>query len=103
MVLTLSSKVRRGRDRNVGEFTTTYAISPYHHEMCEFEYWSWRGVLYALFGDQNCQWLVAGRWFSTGIPVSFSHQWKWQPGDITKTLLKVALNTITLFLAIPYH
>ena len=38
MVFTLSSKVRRGRDRNVGEFTTTYAISPYHHEMCEFEY-----------------------------------------------------------------
>jgi hypothetical protein len=31
MVFTLSSKVRRGRDRNVGEFTTTYAISPYHH------------------------------------------------------------------------
>jgi hypothetical protein len=55
MVFTLSSKVRRGHDRNVGEFTTTYAISPYHHEMCEFEYRSWRGVVYALFGDQNCQ------------------------------------------------
>ena len=55
MVLTLSSKVRRGRNRKVGEFTTTYAISPYHHEMCEFEYRSWRGVLYELFGDKDCQ------------------------------------------------
>jgi hypothetical protein len=53
MVFTLSSKIRRGRDRKVCEFTTTYAISPYHHEMCELEYRSWRGVLYALFGDNS--------------------------------------------------
>ena len=26
-----------GRDRMVVEFTTTYAISAYHHESCEFE------------------------------------------------------------------
>ena len=101
MVFTLSSKVRPGRDRKVGEFTTTYAISPYHHEMCDYEYRSWRGVLYALFGDQNCQWLVAGRWFSTGIPVSPTSES--DSHDITKTLLKVALNTIILFLAIPYN
>ena len=35
---------RRGRDRMVVGFTTTYAISSYHHWWCEFESQSWRGV-----------------------------------------------------------
>jgi hypothetical protein len=35
---------RRGRDRMVIGFTTTYAISAYHHRCCEFESRSWRGV-----------------------------------------------------------
>jgi len=34
---------RRGRDRMVVGFTTTYAISAYHH-WCEFESRSGRGV-----------------------------------------------------------
>ena len=34
----------RGRDRMVVEFTTTYAISAYHHQCCEFESRSGRGV-----------------------------------------------------------
>ena len=55
MMFTLNSKVSRGRDRKVREFTTTYAISHYHHEMCEFKYRSWRGVLYAIFGDKDWQ------------------------------------------------
>jgi len=29
---------RRGHDRVVIRFTTTYAISAYHHWCCEFEY-----------------------------------------------------------------
>ena len=29
---------RRGRDRMVVGFTTTYSISAYHHESCEFEF-----------------------------------------------------------------
>jgi hypothetical protein len=33
---------RRGCDRIVVGFITTYAISAYHHYHCEFE--SWRGV-----------------------------------------------------------
>jgi len=33
---------RCGHDRMVVGFTTTYAISAYHH--CEFESRSWRGV-----------------------------------------------------------
>ena len=28
---------RRGRDRMVVEFTTTYSIIAYHHKRCEFE------------------------------------------------------------------
>ena len=37
-------KGRRGRDRMVVGFTTTYAISAYHHWCCEFDYRSGRGV-----------------------------------------------------------
>jgi hypothetical protein len=37
---------RRGRDRMVVGFTTTYAISAYHHGYCEFESRSGRGVQY---------------------------------------------------------
>jgi len=29
--------VRRGHDRTVVGFTTTYAISSYHNKRCEFE------------------------------------------------------------------
>ena len=43
-----------------------------------------------------CQWLATGRWFSPGIPVSSIN--KSVHHDITKILLKVALNTITLTL-----
>jgi hypothetical protein len=35
---------RRSRDRMVVGFTTTYAISAYHHRYCEFESRSGRGV-----------------------------------------------------------
>ena len=37
-------KLRRGRDRMVVGFTTTYTISPYSHWCCEFESRSGRGV-----------------------------------------------------------
>ena len=36
--------MRRGRDRMVVGFTTTYAISAYHHRCCEFESRPGRGV-----------------------------------------------------------
>ena len=36
---------RHGRDCMVVGFSTTYAISTYHHERCEFESRSWKGVL----------------------------------------------------------
>jgi len=37
---------RRGHDHIVVGFTTTCAISAYHHWSCEFESRSWWGVLY---------------------------------------------------------
>ena len=42
--------------------------------------------------DKVCQWLVTGRWFSPGPPVSSTN--KTDCHDITEILLKVALNTI---------
>jgi hypothetical protein len=50
------TKARWGsRDRMVVGFTTTCAISAYHHKSCEFEPRSWRGVLDATLCDKICQ------------------------------------------------
>ena len=80
---------RRGRDRMVVGFTTTYAISAYHHWCCEFESRSGRCVLDTTLCDKACQWLATGRWFS---PVSSSN--KTDRHNIAEILLTVALNTI---------
>ena len=40
----LLSRNLRGRDRMTVGFTITYAISTHHHECCEFESRSGRGV-----------------------------------------------------------
>ena len=50
-------------------FTTTCAISAYHHWSCEFEPLSWWGVLDTTLCDKFCQCLATGRWFSPGTPV----------------------------------
>jgi len=56
MTLYLSiPRVHRDRDRMVVEFTTTYAISAYHHLSCELESRSWRGVLDTTLYDKVCQ------------------------------------------------
>ena len=77
-------------------FTTTYAVSAYHHESCEFESHSWWGVHDTTLCDKICQWLAIGRWFSLGTP--FSSINKTDSHDITEILLKVVLNTKTLIL-----
>jgi hypothetical protein len=82
----------KSRDRMVVGFTTAYALSAKHHYICEFEPRSWRGVLDTTLGDNVCQWLTTGRWFSLGTPVSSIN--KTDCHDITEILLKVALNTI---------
>jgi len=63
--------VRRGRDRMVVGFTTTCAISAYHHLSCEFEPRSLRGVLDTTLCDKVCQLLATGQWFS---PVFFTNK-----------------------------
>jgi hypothetical protein len=80
----LSLGNRRGCDRMEVGFTTTYAISAYHH-WCEFESRSGRG-------NKVCQWLATGRWFSPGPLVSSTN--KTDHRDIAEMLLQVALNTI---------
>jgi hypothetical protein len=46
------------------------------------------------FCDEVYPFFTAGRWFSPGIPVSYTN--KADLHDITEILLKVALNTMTL-------
>ena len=49
-------------------------------------------VLYTTLCDKVCQWLATGRWFSPGTPVASTN--KTDCHNITKIMLKVALNTI---------
>jgi hypothetical protein len=75
------------RDRHgcmVVGFTTTCAISAYHHESCEFESRSWRGVLDITLRDNVCQCTPVS---STNTNTSDSY-------DIAELLLKVALSTL---------
>jgi len=51
-----------------------------------------RGVLDTTLCYKVCQWLATGRWFSLDTPVSSTN--KTDLHDITKILLKAALNTI---------
>ena len=83
---------RRGRDRMVVGFTTTYAFSTYRHKSYEFEPRSWRGVLYTKLFDKICQCLATSQWFSPDTPVSSTN--KTNIHDIAEMLLKVELNTI---------
>ena len=75
-------------------FTTTCAISVYHHKRCEFKSRSRRGVLDTTLCDKVCRCLATGQWFSPCTPVSSTN--KTDSHDITEILLKVALNTINL-------
>ena len=59
-------------DRMLVGFTTTYAISVYHHWCCEFESRSGRGVQHYVI--KVCQWFATGRWFSQGPLVSSTNK-----------------------------
>ena len=67
---------RRGRDRMVVGFTTTYAIRARCTTLC----------------DKVCQLFATGQWFSPGPPVSSTN--KTDHHNITGILLKVALSII---------
>jgi len=98
---TLQAKTRtlkKGRCfRMVAGFTTTYAISTYHHYCCEFQSRSLRRVLDTTLCDKVCQSLEAGLWVFLGTAVFSTN--KTDRHDITEILLKVALNTIILTLS----
>ena len=68
-------KGRRGRDRMVVGFTTTYAISAYHYWCCEFEARSGRGVQHYVIKFVSDLRQVGGFLQSSG----FLHQWNWPP------------------------
>ena len=57
---------RGGADRMVVGFTTTHAISAYHHWCCEFQFRPGRGAQHYVI---KFVWLVTGQWFSPGPPV----------------------------------
>ena len=84
----------RCRDRMILGFTSTYAISVYDHNNCEFEPRSLRGVLDTTICDKVCQWFKIDRSFSPGTPGSCVN--KTDRHDITEMFLQVALNTIAL-------
>jgi len=52
---------RHGRDHMVVAFTTTCAISAYHHSCCEFEPLLRRDVLDTTLCDKVCQLLTTGQ------------------------------------------
>jgi hypothetical protein len=83
----------------VAGYTTTCAISVYHHYSCEFKSRSLQGVLDTTLCDKVCQLFVAGWWFSLGTPVSSTN--KTDGHDITEMLLNVALNTSNLIIGWP--
>jgi hypothetical protein len=55
-------------------FTTTYAISAYHHFIFYFKSCSWRGVLDSTVCDKLFQLLAADRWTSPGTLVSSTNK-----------------------------
>jgi hypothetical protein len=65
----------------------------------EFEPRSWRGVLDTTLCDKVCQWLATGPWVSLYNAVSSTNK---TDHNITEILLKVALNTITLWYKVKF-
>jgi hypothetical protein len=66
-----TTRVRRGRDRIVVGFTTTYAISAYHHWCCEFESRSGRGAQRYVI---ECRLVKKKTYFHISVFFTFSHQ-----------------------------
>jgi len=89
--ISLKHRVRRGRDRMVVGFTTTCAISAYHHLSCEFEPCS--GEVYSIqhYVIKFVSYLRQVGGFLRAI--RFPSPIKTDRHNIAEILLKVALNT----------
>jgi len=95
LIIYFPSILMSGRDRMVVGFTTSYAISPYHHSPLMLWVQISTRTRCTTLCDKVCQWLVAGWLFSPDPPVSSTNKSiKTDRHDITEILLKVALNTI---------
>ena len=75
----------------INPFITTYAISTYLMLSVWIPFR--RGVLDTTLCDKVCQWLATGQWFSLASSTNKSDR-----HNITKILLKMTLNTITVTL-----
>ena len=88
-------------DRNVNALTLTWFIWFICFNLSPLKLWVRiplrRGVLDTTLCDKVCQWLAAGRWFSPCTLVSSNN--KTDLHDVTEILLKVALNTINLYVS----
>ena len=85
-----SQFVESDRDHMVVGFTTTYAISAYHHWCCEFESRSARGVQHYVIKFVGDLQQIGGFLRVIRFPPPI----KTDRHDITQILLKVAVNTI---------
>ena len=92
-----------GRGHQCSDCIVVYLSYPWNQCLSPLTLWvripSMRGVLETTLCDQVIQGLAAGRWFSRGTPDSSTN--KTDSLYITKILLKVALNLITITLT-PY-
>jgi hypothetical protein len=86
---------RRGHDRMEVEFTTTCAISAYHHYSCEFEPCSWDvySIQHYVIKFVSYLWQIGGFLRVPRLPPPIKLT---ATIIITEILLKVALNTINL-------
>ena len=92
----ISREYRRGRDRVIVGYTTTYAISVYHHKRC----WVRISLMARCTRYNIMRYCLSVPWdrsvVFSGTPIASTT--KTDRHDITDILLKVALNTITLTL-----
>ena len=93
VVSLIPTRWSRGNSMVVG-FTTTYVISSYHHQCCEFESRSWRGHLDKTLREKFVSDLLHFGGFLRVLPVSSINTT--DSNNITDILVKVALSTITI-------
>jgi hypothetical protein len=82
---------RRGRDRMILDLqlqSVTITINVVSLNPAQARYTRFNSMWYNV-----CQWLAAGRWLTSGPPVSSIN--KTDRHDINEILLKVALNIVT--------
>jgi hypothetical protein len=92
-----------GRGRHCSDCIVVELSYPWNQYISPLRLWVWIPsrwwVLESTFCDKVSQWLAAGLWFSRGTPDYPTN--KTDSLNITKILLKVVLNPITITLA-PY-